>query len=141
MCRAISEYGLSLLKDGDGVLTHCNAGPLATSRYGTGQGPLFLGKERGMDFHVYLQGARLTAYELQRAGIDVMLICDNMASIVMKNGWIQACMVGCDRVAANGDTANKIGTSGVAVLAKYYGIPFYVLGPTSTIDKIGRAHV
>ena len=141
MCRAISEYGLSLLKDGDGVLTHCNAGPLATSRYGTGQGPLFLGKERGMDFHVYadetrplLQGARLTAYELQRAGIDVTLICDNMASIVMKNGWIQACMVGCDRVAANGDTANKIGTSGVAVLAKYYGIPFYVLGPTSTID-------
>ena len=141
MCRAISEYGLSLLKDGDGVLTHCNAGPLATSRYGTGQGPMFLGKERGMDFHVYadetrplLQGARLTAYELQRAGIDVTLICDNMASIVMKNGWIQACMVGCDRVTANGDTANKIGTSGVAILAKYYGIPFYVLGPTSTID-------
>ncbi len=141
MCRAISEYGLSLLKDGDGVLTHCNAGPLATSRYGTGQGPLFLGKERGMNFHVYadetrplLQGARLTAYELQRAGIDVTLICDNMAGIVMKNGWVQACMVGCDRVAANGDTANKIGTSGVAILARYYNIPFYVLGPTSTID-------
>ena len=141
MCRAISEYGLSLLKDGDGILTHCNAGPLATSRYGTGQGPLFLGKERGMEFRVFadetrplLQGARLTAWELQRAGIDVTLICDNMASIVMKNGWVQACMVGCDRVAANGDTANKIGTSGVAVLAKYYGIPFYVLGPTSTID-------
>ena len=94
-----------------------------------------------MEFHVFadetrplLQGARLTAWELQRAGIDVTLICDNMAGIVMKNGWIQACMVGCDRVAANGDTANKIGTSGVAVLAKYYGIPFYVLGPTSTID-------
>ena len=146
MCRAISEYGLSLLKDGDGILTHCNAGPLATSRYGTGQGPLFLGKERGMNFRVYadetrplLQGARLTAYELQRAGIDVTLICDNMASIVMKNGWIQACMVGCDRVAANGDTANKIGTSGVAVLAKYYGIPFYVLGPTSTIDMNCRS--
>ena len=141
MCRAISEYGLSLLKDGDGVLTHCNAGPLATSRYGTGQGPLFLGKERGMDFKVFadetrplLQGARLTAYELQKAGIDVTLICDNMAGIVMKNGWVQACMVGCDRVAANGDTANKIGTSVVAVLAKYYQIPFYVLGPTSTID-------
>ena len=141
MCRAISEYGLSLLKDGDGILTHCNAGPLATSRYGTGQGPLFLGKERGMEFRVFadetrplLQGARLTAWELQRAGIDVTLICDNMASIVMKNGWVQACMVGCDRVAANGDTANKIGTSGVAVLAKYYGIPFYVLGPTSTVD-------
>ncbi len=141
MCRAISEYGLSLLKEGDGVLTHCNAGPLATSRYGTGQGPLFLGKEKGMNFRVFadetrplLQGARLTSYELQKAGIDVTLICDNMASIVMKNGWIQACMVGCDRVAANGDTANKIGTSGVAVLARYYQIPFYVLGPTSTID-------
>lgn len=141
MCRAISEYGLSLLKDGDGILTHCNAGSLATSRYGTGQGPLFLGKERGMNFRVYadetrplLQGARLTSYELQQAGIDVTLICDNMASIVMKKGWVQACMVGCDRVAANGDTANKIGTSGVAILAKYYGIPFYVLGPTSTID-------
>lgn len=141
MCRAISEYGLSLIKDGDGVLTHCNAGPLATSRYGTALGPLFLGKERGMNFHVFsdetrplLQGARLTSYELQKAGIDVTLICDNMASIVMKNGWVQACFVGCDRVAANGDTANKIGTSGVAILAKHYGIPFYVLGPTSTID-------
>lgn len=141
MCRAISEYGLSLLKDGDGILTHCNAGPLATSRYGTALGPLFLGKERGMEFHVFadetrplLQGARLTSYELYKAGIDVTLICDNMASLVMKNGWIQACLVGCDRVAANGDTANKIGTSGVAILAKHYGIPFYVLGPTSTID-------
>lgn len=141
MCRAISQYGLSLLKDGDGVLTHCNAGPLATSRYGTGQGPLFLAAERGMNIKVFadetrplLQGARLTSYELSKAGADVTLICDNMASIVMKNGWINACMVGCDRVAANGDTANKIGTSGVAILAKHYGIPFYVLGPTSTID-------
>ena len=141
MCRAISEYGLTLIHDGDGVLTHCNAGPLATSRYGTALGPLFLGHERGMTFHVFsdetrplLQGARLTSYELQRAGIDVTLICDNMASIVMKNGWVQACFVGCDRVAANGDAANKIGTSGVAILAKHYGIPFYVLGPTSTID-------
>ena len=141
MCRAISEYGLSLIHDGDGILTHCNAGPLATSRYGTGQGPLFLAKEKGVNIHVFadetrplLQGARLTSYELSRAGVDVTLICDNMASIVMKNGWVQACMVGCDRVAANGDTANKIGTSGVAILAKYYGIPFYVLGPTSTID-------
>jgi len=141
MCRAISEYGLSLIHDGDGILTHCNAGPLATSRYGTGQGPLFLAKEKGVNIHVFadetrplLQGARLTSYELSRAGVDVTLICDNMASIVMKNGWVQACMVGCDRVAANGDAANKIGTSGVAILAKYYGIPFYVLGPTSTID-------
>lgn len=141
MCRRISEYGLSLIQDGDGILTHCNAGPLATSRYGTALGPLFLGKEKGMNFKVFadetrplLQGARLTAYELQKAGIDVTLICDNMASLVMKNGWIQACFVGCDRVAANGDAANKIGTSGVAILAKHYGIPFYVLGPSSTID-------
>lgn len=141
MCRAISEYGLSLLKDGDGVLTHCNAGPLATSRYGTAQGPLFLALEKGVRLRVFadetrplLQGARLTSYELARAGADVTLICDNMASIVMKNGWVDACFVGCDRVAANGDTANKIGTSGVAILARHYGIPFYVLGPTSTID-------
>ncbi len=141
MCRAISEYGLSLIKDGDGILTHCNAGPLATSQYGTALGPLFLGKEQGMNFKVFadetrplLQGARLTSYELQKAGIDVTLICDNMASLVMKNGWVQACFVGCDRVAANGDAANKIGTSGVAILANYYHIPFYVLGPSSTID-------
>jgi len=141
MCRCISEYGLSLLKDGDGVLTHCNAGPLATSRYGTAIGPMLLGNERGMKFKVFadetrplLQGARLTSYELHKAGVDVTLICDNMASLVMKNGWVQACFVGCDRIAANGDTANKIGTSGVAILAKHYGIPVYVLGPTSTID-------
>lgn len=141
MCRKISEYGLSLIKDGDGILTHCNAGPLATSKYGTAIGPILLGKERGMNFRVFadetrplLQGARLTAYELQEAEVDVTLICDNMASMVMKNGWVQACFVGCDRVAANGDFANKIGTSGVAVLARYYGIPFYTLGPTSTID-------
>ena len=141
MCRRISEYGLSLLKDGDGVLTHCNAGPLATSKYGTAIGPMLLGKERGMNFRVFadetrplLQGARLTSYELQKAGVDVTLICDNMASMVMKNGWVQACFVGCDRVAANGDFANKIGTSGVAILARHYGIPFYTLGPTSTID-------
>lgn len=141
MCYAISEYGLSLLKDGSGILTHCNAGPLATSRYGTALGPLLLGNEKGYKFHVFadetrplLQGARLTSYELNKAGIDVTLICDNMASIVMKNGWVQACLVGCDRVSANGDAANKIGTSGVAILAKHYGIPFYVLGPSSTID-------
>ncbi len=141
MCTAISEYGLSLIKAGDGILTHCNAGPLATSRYGTGLGPLFLAQERGIPLHAFcdetrplLQGARLTAYELQRAGIDCTLICDNMASLVMKQGKINACFVGCDRVARNGDTANKIGTSGVAILAKHYGIPFYVLGPSSTID-------
>lgn len=141
MCTAISENGLKILKDGDSILTHCNTGPLATSRYGTAIGPILLGHERGLDFKVFadetrplLQGARLTAFELQKAGVDVTLICDNMASLVMKNGWVQVCFVGCDRVAANGDTANKIGTSGVAILAKHYGIPFYVLGPTSTID-------
>lgn len=141
MCRKISEYGLSLLKDGDGVLTHCNAGALATSEYGTGLGPLLLGKEKGYTFHVYtdetrplLQGARLTSYELEKAGVDVTLICDNMASIVMKQGKIDAVLVGTDRIAANGDIANKIGTSGVAILAKHYNIPFYVLGPYSTID-------
>lgn len=141
MCRAISEYGLTLVRDGFGILTHCNAGPLATSRYGTGLGTLFLGKEQGMEFHAYcdetrplLQGARLTAYELSRAGIDCTLICDNMASIVMSQGKIDACFVGCDRVARNGDTANKIGTSGVAILAKHYNIPFYVFCPSSTLD-------
>ncbi len=141
MCRKISEYGLTLVKDGDGILTHCNAGPLATSCYGTGLGTLLLGKEKGYTFHAFtdetrplLQGARLTSYELDKAGIDVTLICDNMASLVMKQGKINACFVGCDRVAANGDTANKIGTSGVAVLAKHYGVPFYVFCPSSTID-------
>lgn len=141
MCRKISEYGLSLLKDGDGILTHCNAGALATSKYGTGLGPLLLGKEKGYNFHVFcdetrplLQGARLTSFELENAEIDTTLICDNMASIVMKQGKINAVLVGTDRIAANGDIANKIGTSSVAVLAKHYNIPFYVLGPYSTID-------
>jgi len=141
MCRRISEFGLTLVRDGDGILTHCNAGPLATSKYGTALGPILLGTERGMKFKVFadetrplLQGARLTSYELYKAGVDVTLICDNMANTVMRNGWVQAVFVGCDRIAANGDTANKIGTCGVAVLAKHYGIPFYVLGPTSTID-------
>lgn len=141
MCKKISEYGLSLLKDGDGILTHCNAGALATSEYGTGLGPLLLGKKKGYTFHAYtdetrplLQGARLTSFELEKAGIDVTLICDNMASLVMKQGKIDAVLVGTDRIAANGDIANKIGTSGVAILAKHYNIPFYVLGPYSTID-------
>lgn len=140
-CRRIGEWGLSLLQPGMGLLTHCNAGHLAVSEYGTALAPIYLGQEKGYGFSVFadetrplLQGARLTAFELQRAGVDVTLICDNMASTVMKSGRVQAVLVGCDRVAANGDTANKIGTSGVAVLAKYYGIPFYVLGPTSTVD-------
>ena len=141
VCRKIGEYGLELVKPGWGLLTHCNAGQLATVKYGTATAPIYLGQERGYHFKVFadetrplLQGARLTASELHAAGVDVTLICDNMASLVMKEGKINACFVGCDRVARNGDTANKIGTSGVAILAKHYGIPFYVLGPSSTID-------
>ncbi len=142
ICRRIAENGLKLLPDGCRVITHCNAGALAASRYGTGLGPLLLGAERGMTFHAYvdetrplLQGARLTAYELHRAGIDTTLMCDNMASYLMAQGGIAACLVGCDRVAANGDTANKIGTSGLAVLAHHYGVPFYVFCPSPTIDR------
>lgn len=141
VCRRIGENGLTLLKKGDGILTHCNAGQLATCKYGTATAPIYLGHERGYDFHVYcdetrplLQGARLTAYELHSAGIDTTLICDNMSASIMKAGKIQAIFVGCDRVAANGDAANKIGTSVVATVAKHYGIPFYVCAPTSTID-------
>ncbi|MDO5021886.1 MAG: S-methyl-5-thioribose-1-phosphate isomerase [Eubacteriales bacterium] len=141
VCKAIGEYGLTLIKDGYGILTHCNAGQLATVKYGTALAPLHLGAERGMKFKVFtdetrplLQGIRLSAFELFSNGIDTTVICDNMASQVMKNGWVDAIFVGCDRVAANGDAANKIGTSGVAILAKHYGIPFYVCGPTSTID-------
>lgn len=141
VCKSLGEHGLSLLKPEMGLLTHCNAGTLATARYGTATAPMYLGQERGYNFKVFadetrplLQGGRLTTFELQSAGIDVTVICDNMASIVMKNGWINAVLVGCDRVAANGDAANKIGTSGVAILAKHYGIPFYVFAPTSTID-------
>lgn len=140
-CRRIGENALAFLRPGMGILTHCNAGHLAVSEYGTALAPIYLGEERGYHFKVFadetrplLQGARLTAYELRKAGVDVTLICDNMASLVMRKGWIQAVVVGCDRVAANGDVANKIGTSGVAILAHHYGIPFYVLGPTSTID-------
>lgn len=141
MGLAIGEYGLSLLKPNMGLLTHCNAGGLATSGYGTALAPMYAGHAKDYNFKVFadetrplLQGSRLTAYELHKAGIDVTVICDNMASIVMREGKIDAVLVGCDRIAANGDTANKIGTSGVAILAKEYGIPFYVLGPTSTID-------
>ncbi len=141
VCRRIGENGLTLLKKGDGILTHCNAGQLATCKYGTATAPIYLGHERGYDFHVFcdetrplLQGARLTAYELHSAGIDTTLICDNMSASIMKAGKIQAIFVGCDRVAANGDAANKIGTSVVATVAKHYGIPFYVCAPTSTID-------
>ncbi|MFC5402186.1 S-methyl-5-thioribose-1-phosphate isomerase [Cohnella soli] len=139
--RRIGEHALTLFEDGMGVLTHCNAGGLATAKYGTALSPFYLALEQGMKLKVFadetrpvLQGARLTAFELQQAGVDVTLICDNMAGHVMSKGWIQAVIVGTDRVAANGDVANKIGTYSVAVLAKAHGIPFYVACPLSTID-------
>lgn len=140
-CLKIGENALSLLKPGFGLLTHCNAGQLATSKYGTATAAMYLGHERGYDFHIYcdetrplLQGARLTSYELSEAGMDVTLQCDNMVASLMSQGKIDAVLVGCDRVAANGDTANKIGTSVVAVVAAYYKVPFYVCGPMSTVD-------
>ena len=141
MCRAIGEHGAHLLTNGSTVLTHCNAGALATSELGTALAPIYVATEQGKSISVYadetrplLQGARLTAWELQQAGIPVTLICDNMAAQVMKEGRIDIVFVGADRIAANGDAANKIGTYGVALLAKAHGIPFYVLAPTSTHD-------
>ncbi|WP_188065979.1 S-methyl-5-thioribose-1-phosphate isomerase [Brevibacillus brevis] len=141
VCRTIGEHLLTLLHDGMGILTHCNPGALATAAYGTATAPFYLAKERGWNLKVYadetrpvLQGARLTAFELQQAGIDVTLICDNMAAMVMSQGKVEAVIVGTDRVAANGDVANKIGTYGVAVLAKAHGIPFYVAAPLSSVD-------
>ncbi len=139
---AIGRIGLTLLTPGCGVLTHCNAGTLATAKYGTATAPLYAAMEAGVPgVRVYcdetrplLQGARLTAFELQNAGFDTTLLCDNMAASAMQKGWIDLVLVGCDRVAANGDAANKIGTSAVAILAKHYGIPFYVCAPSSTID-------
>ena len=141
MCRRIGSHGASLLEDGQTILTHCNAGSLATSEYGTALAPIYTAAEQGKHVRVYadetrplLQGSRLTAWELMRAGIDVTLICDNMAAQVMKEGRIDAVFVGADRIASNGDTANKIGTYGVALLARAHNIPFYVLAPTSTFD-------
>lgn len=141
VCRKIGEHALSLFQDGMGILTHCNAGSLATAMYGTATAPFYIAKERGWNLKVFadetrpvLQGARLTTWELQKAGIDVTLICDNMAAVVMANHWVQAVIVGTDRVASNGDVANKIGTYSVALLAKAQGIPFYVAAPLSSID-------
>ena len=142
VCRKIGENGAELLKTSHSFLTHCNAGRLATVRYGTALSPFYVMQEQGKKIKVYadetrplLQGARLTSYELAEANIDTTVICDNMASFIMKKGLIDAVLVGCDRVSLNGDTANKIGTSGVAILAKYYNIPFYVCMPFSTFDK------
>ena len=141
MCRAIGRHGAALLSDGQGVLTHCNAGGLATSDYGTALAVFFAAAEAGKTLHVYadetrplLQGARLTAWELQQRGIDVTLICDSMAAQVMREGRVQAVVAGADRIAANGDTANKIGTYGVALLAAAHKIPFYIAAPSSTFD-------
>ena len=141
MCRAIGKNGAELVKDGDTILTHCNAGGLATADYGTALAVMFTAHEDGKFIKVFadetrplLQGARLTTWELMQAGIEVTLICDNMAAQVMKEGRIDCVIVGADRIAANGDAANKIGTYGVAVLAKEHRIPFYVAAPTSTLD-------
>ena len=141
MCRAIGQHGMALLNENDTILTHCNAGGLATSDYGTALAVMFSAHEAGKQIQVYadetrplLQGARLTTWELMQAGIDVTLICDNMAAQVMKEGKIQCVVVGADRIAANGDTANKIGTYNVAILADAHDIPFYVAAPTSTLD-------
>ncbi len=141
MCREIGRFGAELLSDGQGVLTHCNAGGLATADYGTALAAIFAAVESGKRITVYadetrplLQGARLTAWELKQRGIDVTLICDSMAAQVMREGRVQAVITGADRIAANGDVANKIGTYGVALLAAAHGIPFYVAAPTSTFD-------
>ena len=147
VCRKIGEYGVQLLaplKDQAGVinlLTHCNAGGLATVQWGTALAPIYVGHEQGLKFHIYadetrplLQGSRITAYELQQNGIPVTVICDNMAGALMRQKQIHLCVVGADRIAANGDVANKIGTYSVAVLAKAHNIPFYVAAPYSTID-------
>ncbi|MDD5072826.1 MAG: S-methyl-5-thioribose-1-phosphate isomerase [Candidatus Omnitrophica bacterium] len=141
ICRKMAVYGARLIKDGDVILTHCNAGALATADYGTALGVIYMAKEQGKRVKVYadetrplLQGARLTAWELMREGIDVTLICDNMAAHVMSLGKVTKVIVGADRITRNGDAANKIGTYGVAVLAKYHKVPFYVVAPVSTID-------
>lgn len=148
--RSIGETGFGILKtlkkEGEplGIMTHCNAGTLATAKYGTATAPMYMALEHGWsgsDMHVFcdetrplLQGARLTAFELVHAGITTSVQCDNMASLLLKSGRVKVIFVGCDRVAANGDAANKIGTSGLAIIARHYGIPFYVCAPSSTID-------
>ena len=141
MCQRIGEHGLPLIADGSRVLTHCNAGALATAGVGTALAPVYLAAERGLRIQVYasetrplLQGSRLTAWELDRAGIPVTVLTDGMAASLMRAGDIDLCIVGADRIAANGDVANKIGTYGVAVAARHHGIPFYVAAPTSTLD-------
>jgi methylthioribose-1-phosphate isomerase len=141
LCEGIGRSGQALIQPGCGILTHCNAGALATTGIGTATAPMYLAHRSGTPFRVYadetrplLQGARLTAFELQRAGIDVTLLTDNMAAATMQRGLVDLVIVGTDRVAANGDFANKIGTLGVAILARHFGIPMYVACPSSTLD-------
>jgi methylthioribose-1-phosphate isomerase len=141
MCEAIGRHAMELIPEQGGVLTHCNAGALATGGIGTATAPMYLAHESGRSFHVFadetrplLQGARLTAWELGAAGIDVTLICDDMAATVMRDGQVQMVITGADRIAANGDVANKIGTYGLAVMARHHDIPFYVAAPSSTFD-------
>ncbi len=140
--RRIGENGKRLIKNGDGVLTHCNAGGLATAGFGTALGVIYAARSGGKRFHVFvdetrplLQGSRLTAWELAQEKIPVTILTDNMAGWLMKNGKINLVIVGADRIARNGDTANKIGTYGLSILAKYHGVPFYVAAPTSTLDR------
>lgn len=142
ICAGIGLHGVDLIRPGMGVLTHCNAGALATTGLGTATAPMYLAHQRGIDFRVFadetrplLQGARLTAWELQSAGLDVTLITDSMAASMMARGLVHLVIVGTDRVTANGDVVNKIGTLGVAVLARHFGVPFYVACPSSTIDS------
>ena len=141
MCHAIGRHGAELLRDGDGVLTHCNAGGLATAEYGTALSVFFTAQDQGKNLHVYvdetrplLQGSRLTAWELQQRNLPATLICDNMAAQVMREGRVQAVVTGADRIARNGDSANKIGTYGVACLARAHDVPFYIAAPTTTFD-------
>jgi len=141
MCRAIGRHGAELVRDGDGILTHCNAGGLATADYGTALAVIYAAHEQGKKVRVFadetrplLQGSRLTAWELMHSGVEVTVICDNMAAVVMRQGKVNLVVVGADRIAANGDTANKIGTYTVAILAREHGVPFYVAAPSSTFD-------
>jgi len=141
MCRAIGEHGLALIPESARVLTHCNAGALATGGMGTALAPLYCAVEQGRRVEVFadetrplLQGSRLTAWELTQAGIPVTILADSMAASLMREGQVDLCLVGADRIAANGDVANKIGTYALALAARYHGIPFYVAAPTSTFD-------
>jgi len=140
-CQSMGELGAPLIADGAGILTHCNAGALATAGIGTATAPIFVSHQQGKRIHVFvdetrplLQGARLTAWELKRAGVPFTLITDNMAASIMRQGRVQVVFVGADRIAANGDVANKIGTYSVALAARAHGIPFYVVAPLSTLD-------